>query len=108
MTRVEMDKKIQEVADKIVRDFQPEKIILFGSWAWGEPHKDSDVDLFIVKESDKGKLDRERELRRKLFDYDFPPMDLLVYTPEELKKRLGIKDIFINLIINKGKVLYER
>ena len=102
------NEKIQEVADKIVKEFQPEKIILFGSYAWGKPNEDSDVDLFIVKESYKGKLDRERELRRRLFGYDFPPMDLLVYTPKELKKRLGIKDIFISLIINNGKVLYER
>ena len=102
------EEKIREVADKIVKEYQPEKIILFGSYAWGEPDENSDVDLFVVKESDKGKLDRERELRRKLFNYDFPPMDLLVYTPEELKKRLGIKDIFVSIIINNGKVLYER
>ena len=103
-----MEKKIQEVADKIVKVYQPEKIILFGSWAWGKPHRYSDLDLFIVKNSKKRRIDRERELRMKLFDYDFPPIDLLVYTPEELKKRLKIKDIFVNLIINKGKVLHGR
>lgn len=108
MTRVEMDKKIQEVADKIVRDFQPEKIILFGSWAWGTPNEDSDVDLFIVKESVENRLDRQRKLRRLLFDGDFPPLDLLVYNPSEVEKRMAIEDIFLNKIFNEGKVIYAK
>lgn len=101
-------KQIQKVTNKIVREFKPEKIILFGSYAWGKPHQDSDVDLFIVKESRQRRIDRERKLRSLLIGNDFPPMDLLIYTPQEIKKRLAIKDFFINDILTKGKVLYGR
>ena len=100
--------KIQQVVDKIVKEYQPEKIILFGSWAWGEPHEDSDVDFFIVKESQERRIDRERELRKKLYGNKFPPLDLLIYTPEEIKRRLSIEDFFVKDILEKGKILYAR
>lgn len=101
-------RKIQEVANKIALEYNPEKIILFGSYAWGKPHADSDVDLFVVKESKKRQIDRMRELRKKLFRYDFPSLDLLIYTPKEMKRRLSIRDFFIQDILSKGKTLYER
>ncbi|MDP3772002.1 MAG: nucleotidyltransferase domain-containing protein [bacterium] len=101
-------KKIQEVVDKIVREYQPEKIILFGSWAWGTPHEDSDVDLFIMKESEQKRIDRERELRKKLYGNRFPPLDLFMYTPAETARRLSMDDFFIKEIIEKGKVLYAK
>ena len=101
-------KEIKKITDQIVKKYKPEKIILFGSYAWGKPTEDSDVDLFIVKKSRKRKIDRERELSRYLFGYDFPAMDLLVYTPMEIKKRLNIEDPFIKDIISKGKSLYVR
>ena len=53
MDRVVFEQKLKEITDKIVKEYQPEKIILFGSWAWGEPHEWSDVDLFIIKRSEK-------------------------------------------------------
>lgn len=101
-------KKIQRITDQIVKNYNPEKIILFGSYAWGKPTKDSDVDLFIVKKSRKRRINRERELSGYLFGYDFPAMDLLVYTPTEIKKRISIEDPFIKDIISKGKLLYAR
>lgn len=100
--------KIKQVSDKIAKEYKPEKIILFGSYAWGKPTSDSDVDLFIIKQSRKRQIDRMRELRKKLFRYDFPPLDLLVYTPQEMRRRISIGDFFIGDIISKGKVLYER
>lgn len=100
--------KLKKIIEKIVKEYKPEKIILFGSYAWGKPHKDSDVDLFIVKKSGKRRIDREYELRMKLISNDFPPMDLLIYTPEELDKRLKIKDFFVQDIINSGKILYAQ
>jgi uncharacterized protein len=109
MDRKKMDEKIQEVADKIAKEFQPEKIILFGSWAWGEPDEDSDVDLFIVKDSHDDRLTRRRKLRSLLFGNDFPPMDVLVYTPEEVEKSVNeYKNLFIEDILRHGKVFYVK
>jgi len=100
--------KIKKVTEKIVKEYKPEKIILFGSHAWGKPNPDSDVDLFIVKNSKKRPSDREYELRMKLFGHGFPPIDLLIYTPSEVQKRLEIEDFFVQDILSKGKILYER
>lgn len=101
-----MEKKLKEVTDKIVREFQPEKIILFGSWAWGEPNDDSDVDLFIVKETDN-----TRNTAIKISGSIFPrfiAMDFIVYTPDQLKKELEIEEPFITKVMKAGKVLYEQ
>lgn len=100
--------QIQRVAKQIVKEYQPKRIILFGSYAWGKPGPDSDVDLFIIKESAKRRIDRERDLRRKLFGNNFPALDLLIYTPEEVKKRMEIEDFFILDIVNNGKLLYAK
>lgn len=99
--------KIKRVVNKIVKEYNPEKIILFGSYVWGNPGPDSDLDLFIVKKSKKRRIDRERELRLKLFGNGFPAMDLLIYTPKEIEKRMMMEDFFVNDILNKGKLLYD-
>ena len=98
-------KEIQKISDRIVKEFKPEKIILFGSYAWGKPHKDSDVDLFIMK-----KTKNIRQTARDIDGYLFPrlfPIDIIVYTPEQTKQRLKIRDFFLEDVVNKGKVLYE-
>ena len=97
---------IHAISQKIAQEFKPEKIILFGSYAWGTPGPDSDVDLFIVKETAN-----TRQQAREIDGYIFPrkfAMDLIVYTPEGLKRGLAKKDFFIHDIITKGKILYER
>lgn len=108
MTKADAGKRITEITDTIVREFQPEKIILFGSWAWGTPGPDSDVDLFIVKESNERRIERERALRKKLYGRRFPPMDLLVYTPSEVQRRISFEDPFVTQILTRGRVLYGR
>lgn len=108
MSEQEVNRQLKKITQKIVKEFKPEKIILFGSYAWGKPGPDSDVDLFVVKESKENSLDRERELRRLLFGNNFPPMDILVYTPSEVQKRLDFEDFFIEDVLNKGKILYAR
>lgn len=100
--------KLETITEKIVKEYPPEKIILFGSHAWGDPIPDSDLDLFIIKESKKRRVDRERELRSILFGNNFPPMDLLIYTPQEVEKRLSIEDFFVKEILRKGRTLYEK
>ena len=101
-------KEIKKITDQIVKKYKPEKIILFGSYAWGKPTENSDVDLFIVKKSKKRRIDRGRELRRMLFGNDFPAMDVLIYTPKELEKRISMEDFFIKEILSKGKVFYDK
>jgi predicted nucleotidyltransferase len=101
----EVRKKIGEAVEKIVREYKPEKIILFGSWAWGKPGPDSDVDLFIIKKSRRKRRDRAGEVWDILFPHELP-MDVLVYTPNEVEKRLAIEDCFVQDIVGKGEVLY--
>ena len=99
-------KEIKKITKQIVEKYQPEKIILFGSFAWGKPHEWSDIDLFIIKESKKKCREREYDLRLKLLGNKFPPMDLLIYTPQEVKQRLQIGDFFIRDIFKLGKIIY--
>lgn len=100
--------KIPEIKEKIVKAINPEKIILFGSYAWGKPTDDSDVDLFIVKKSKKRRIDRAREAREAISGSGVP-VDILVYTPEELKKSIvENQNLFIEDIARNGKILYEK
>ena len=98
---------LQEITRRIVENFQPEKIILFGSHAWGRPEPDSDVDLLVIMESDQRPAKRSAQVGRLLLDIPFP-MDILVRTPEEIGRRLQIGDYFIREILAQGTVLYER
>jgi len=105
MTHQETEDKINIITHKIVQMLQPERIVLFGSWAWGEPDPDSDVDLLIVKDSPQPRRERQRDLRRKLYPPGLP-LDLLVYTPQEVDERLNAGDFFIRNVLTKGKILY--
>lgn len=80
------EEKIKEITDKIVKKYKPERIILFGSYAWGKPGPDSDVDLFIVKETNHSSREMAREISRAIFPRPFP-VDILVYTPSEIEKK---------------------
>ena len=90
----------------IIKKFHPQKIILFGSFAWGKPNKDSDVDLMIIKNSKKNSFLRQLSVRRII--KGAIPVDILVYTPAEIKNRLNLGDFFIRDIIEKGKLIYEK
>lgn len=98
-------KKIKRLIEIIRIHYRPEKIVLFGSFAWGKPEQDSDVDLFIIKETKENRYFRQLKVRR-LIKGELP-VDILVYTPKEVEKRLAMEDFFIEDIIKKGKVLYE-
>lgn len=106
MERGNIEKKINAVSDKIAREFKPDKIILFGSWAWGKPGPDSDIDLFIIKDMPERRIDRSRKVRKIIWDSGIP-VDILVYTPQEIRRRLDFDDFFVKDIINKGKTLYS-
>ena len=108
MDRAVVERKLKEITEKIVKEYQPEKIILFGSWAWGTPHPDSDVDLLIVLRSSKPRLERERELNVILYPREMP-LDLIVYTPDELEQSISKnRNLFIEDVIRNGRVLYAK
>lgn len=106
MTGEVTKQKIVETAQKIAREFDPEKIILFGSWAWGKPGPDSDVDLFIVKETPNTR-ETAREIDGALWGRTFP-LDIIVYTPEGVERSLARGNFFIRDIIANGKVVYAK
>lgn len=107
-----MDKNkqiIEQIVEKIKNKFGPEKIILFGSYAWGNPGKDSDIDFFVVKNTCEPPRERNITLRKILNEENAESaLELLVYTPEEVSNRLKMGDPFIKKIISQGKVLYEQ
>ncbi|MDP2741255.1 MAG: nucleotidyltransferase domain-containing protein [bacterium] len=91
---------------KNLKKYNPEKIILFGSYVWGKPKKDSDIDILIIKKTEKSPYQRIPEARKYLRDID-KAFDILVMKPDEVKKRLDMGDFFIEEIIKNGRVLYE-
>lgn len=98
---------IYAIAEKIKKEYGPEKIILFGSYAWGQPAKDSDVDLFIIKETNQKHRQRMLTVRRLLSEENsLVGMDILVYTPQEVSERLKIGDDFVKEILANGQTLY--
>jgi predicted nucleotidyltransferase len=96
---------IRRLADDIAERFHPEKIILFGSYAYGEPSPDSDVDLLVVMPAadETNQAVRIRTAVRASF-----PMDLIVRTPFRLHQRLNWGDTFLREIVSQGNVLHEK
>src|SRR5438046_4787958 len=96
---------IRRYAREVAEQFQPEKIILFGSHAYGTPHADSDVDILVVMTA-RNELDQAVRLRLAV-SYNFP-LDLVVRTPKNLSWRLAAGDSFLREIMARGTVLYEK
>jgi uncharacterized protein len=101
------DEILAEIVRRIVEKFDPEKIILFGSYAYGRPHQDSDVDLFVVMESTVSRAERSVGVSELILPRPFP-LDIIVYTPEEVTQALAKNNYFIQEILTQGRVLYER
>ncbi len=99
--------KISEIVKKIASGYNPEKIILFGSYANGTASEDSDIDIFVIKESELPRPQRSMQLRRMLLGSQIP-MDIIVYTPEEVKKDKDEKYSFVYEVLNSGKTVYEQ
>ena len=97
--------KIKEVIDRIVKNINPEKIILFGSYASGNPGEDSDLDILVIKEMKMPRYKRSREVKKYLRGMKIP-IDVIVYTKKEIKEWEGTKTAFISQAIKQGKVLY--
>jgi len=99
--------EIQVIVQKIIEGYAPQRIILFGSYAHGEPNEDSDLDLLIIKGTSERPMDRHLRVRRLVSTpgrrLSFDP---LVLTPEEINERLDIGDQFVQGILTQGDVLY--
>jgi predicted nucleotidyltransferase len=98
---------IRSVARRISDRFQPEKIILFGSYAYGEPKPESDVDLLVVMDTPLRARQQRLEISRALSPRPFP-LDIVIRTPQQVQERLAMGDPFLREITSRGKVLYER
>ena len=98
---------ITKITEKIRRHYNPQRIILFGSYSNGRQEIDSDLDILIIKETDEKYRERTLKVRRILSEENsIIGMDIIVYTPEELSKRMEIGDSFLSKILNEGIVLY--
>jgi predicted nucleotidyltransferase len=93
--------------ERLIREINPEKIILFGSYAYGHPTPDSDVDLLVVVRSDEPYRTRYMRVAMALYPRLFP-LDLIVKTPEEIDEALQTCSPFLQEIYTRGICLYER
>jgi predicted nucleotidyltransferase len=96
---------IRQLCKQIAQEFKPEKIILFGSHAFGQPTPESDLDLLVVMQFDGDPLEQAVAMLNQL--NVLMPVDLLVRTPEQIRHRLEMGDSFMRDIIERGKVMYE-
>jgi uncharacterized protein len=97
--------QIRAFCNAIARKFRPRKIVLFGSYAYGKPTEDSDVDVLVIMPFNR-KLGRKSLEIRQRIPADFP-LDLIVRTPEFIAQRLQWGDCFLREILAKGDVLYD-
>lgn len=102
----QFQQEIKKITETLIFSYNPEKIILFGSCAYGKVKEDSDIDMLIIKKSKKKPRERIDEVLN-LVDYslDFEPH---ILTPEELKRELSLGEFFIREAVQKGQVLYEK
>jgi predicted nucleotidyltransferase len=96
---------IKRVCAQIAREFRPQRIILFGSYAYGKPTSDSDVDLLVIMPLNGRPTEKAVEISSRL-EHRFP-IDLLVRSPEEVRRRLAWNDFFLREATEKGMVMYE-
>ena len=103
MTQLQVQFQINSIKNQLIKKYKPQKIILFGSYAYGEPTQDSDVDLLVVADTDKKFHERVQEVRT-LLPKD-RPFDLIVLTPLEYQKSKASNALLLE-IEAKGRVIY--
>ncbi len=102
-----MDKQLEVLKDTLTKKFGAKQIILFGSYAYGKPENESDIDLCVITDLKKRrKIEVIREIRRELIDLISNPLDILVYNEEEFNERAGLKNTFEHMIAKDGIRLY--
>jgi predicted nucleotidyltransferase len=100
---------INHVVEKLKVEYNPEKIFLFGSYAWGKPTDESDVDILIIKDTAKNTRERFVEVKKIIYDPEMKVSIMpIIATPGELNERITGRDGFIIEILEKGKLLYAK
>jgi len=99
------EEAILNLSRQIAHQFHPQKVILFGSYAYGRPTADSDVDMLVIMPFEGRAAKKAVEILTAT-DPHFP-IDLLVRTPEQIKMRVEMGDFFLREITTKGRILYE-
>ena len=97
---------IEDLCNRIVRDFRPDRIILFGSYAYGNPSDDSDVDLLVILPFEGRNFRKSLEILNRT-EPRFP-IDLLARRPDDVERRYVMGDPLVREALDRGKVLYER
>lgn len=97
--------RIKTFVEEVVRRFEPERVVLFGSYAYGRPHADSDVDLLVVMRHQGAGAEQAARIRQEV-QSGFP-LDLIVRSPAIIRQRLKMGDSFIREILERGQVLHE-
>jgi predicted nucleotidyltransferase len=101
------DDLVQDIIQRIVETAQPDKVILFGSRARGNARPDSDFDLLVIKDTDEPSYRRDAPLYLALAGLN-APVDVMVYTPEEVREWSAVPEAFVTTAVREGKVVYER
>jgi predicted nucleotidyltransferase len=99
------ESEIQALANRIAREFHPDKIILFGSHARGDVRPDSDVDLLVIIDSDEHPARMAAKITSRVHPRCYP-LDLIVRSPKTIQMRLQMNDWFLRDAIRQGRVLY--
>jgi predicted nucleotidyltransferase len=106
---INADKILPEITTRIVNEFNPLKVYLFGSYAWGSPNDNSDLDILILLDkSDESRTRHSTRAYRAIRDYSFVPVDFLVRTTQEFNNYSSVNATLQNKILKNGKLLYER
>ena len=101
---------LEKLVNFIASEYEPERIVLFGSYGTEASKKSSDIDLLIIKKTNKRFVDRVIELMRLIrsqFGVEYP-VEPLIYTPEEWRYAKKINSIFTRTVLSKGAILYEK
>ncbi len=102
---MKINAEVKDLCRRIVENFHPQKVILFGSYASGKPNEDSDIDLLVVMHYEGRSVEQAIKIRQKISGT--MPLDLLVRTPKQINERLSLGDFFIREIVEHGITLYE-
>lgn len=102
-----MLKTLDEVKQRLIAEYKPDKIILYGSYGTENVRFDSDIDIIIIKESEKSPVERQMEVERVLSDRQIP-LDIRVYTSQEIRYLFSVGSPFIEEIMETGRLLYMR
>src|SRR5712691_4919735 len=93
--------RIQAFVDEMVRQFRPKRVVLFGSYAYGQPNEDSDVDLLVIMPHQGHSAVQAAEILKRI-RAGFP-VDLIVRSPQAIRQRLAMDDYFITEILEQGE-----